>query len=88
MLRHILLVFLHRFDHGNSLALQGDLAEILKAYFSKLLRRVLRVLIVIFFQLNATKPHKWEVNIGSGIGLVPPGALLLIWFNFNPSMGK
>ena len=27
----------------------------------------------IVLQGNATEPHKWEVNIGSGDGLVPPG---------------
>ena len=24
-------------------------------------------------QVNATEPHQWEVNIGSGNGLVPSG---------------
>ena len=25
------------------------------------------------FQMNATEPHWWEINIGSGNGLVPSG---------------
>ena len=26
-----------------------------------------------FPRVNATQPHKWEVNLGSGTGLVPSG---------------
>ena len=51
-------------------------------------------------QLSATERYWYEVNIGSGNGLVPSGnklcvaiwhhlwPLVLTWFNFNPRMDK
>ena len=56
---------------------KGDVAVIRKVDFSNPFYRILTTiawtLAVKLLSVNATEPHQWKVNIGSGNGLVPSG---------------
>ena len=52
----------------------GYVVVILKVWFSNSSHRIAAWTVSAkFFQVNATAPHQWEVNIGSGNGLVSSG---------------